>query len=249
MKRFWAFLLALLLLSAAALADPLVLTEDLSNTVTVLYDEADPSAGQYVYSYRFPHADPEDPTAYLVNSFFEYEAGDTESYTIPNLSDYYAGTGQSVTVDVSYTVTCNNSEYFSVLLCKRESVEGSVYEKWTGCTFSRLNGVANAAFSLPCLLGILDPKETDEWLQQRQAGKAVAAVRALAWEAVEDDETGRFYPDLAEEDLTDFFYPEEDFYMNEDGDLVFFAAAGCLAPADAGPVTFTFSVEDIRDEL
>ena len=249
MKRFWPVMLACLLLCSAALAEPLPLTEDLANTVTVLYDESDPDAGSYVYTYRFPHADPEDPTAYLVNSFFEYEANDTEVYTIPNLSDYYCGVGQSVTVDISYTVTCNNDEFFSVLLYTRETVDGDLSEKWTGRTFSRLRGVANATFDLPRLLGILDPEESDEWLQNRQTGKASAAVRTLIWEIIEEDEEGIYDPSFTEEDLEYCLFPEEDFYMNEDGDLVFYLAPGYAADPEYGLLTFTLSLEDIRDEM
>ena len=77
-KKSLILLLVLLLLPAASLADPLHLSEDLSETVTVPYDEQDPAAGSYVYSFRYPHADPADPRAYLINEFYEYLASDTK---------------------------------------------------------------------------------------------------------------------------------------------------------------------------
>ena len=59
MKRFLALLLVLLL-PAAALADPLLMAEDLAGTVTEPY---------YEYSYRYPRVDESDPRAPIVNNF------------------------------------------------------------------------------------------------------------------------------------------------------------------------------------
>ena len=122
MKRVLALLLAVLL-PAAAFADPLPLADDLRETVTVLYDEEDPSAGRYEYTYCYPYADPEDPTAYLVNTFFEERVRDTKVYTIPNLAEYYADMRQSVTVALSYEIMYNGDEFFSVRIRRTQEVE------------------------------------------------------------------------------------------------------------------------------
>ena len=37
--------------------------------------------------------------------------------------------------------------------------------------------------------------------------------------------------------------------MDEAGNVVFFILPGLVAPAEAGLITFTFSLEDLRDEL
>ena len=52
------------------------------------------------------------------------------------------------------------------------------------------------------------------------------------------------------EDIIDpVFSLDHDFWMDEEGNLVFFILPGRIAPADAGLITFTFTLEELRDEL
>ena len=57
MKRFLSLLLILVLSVLPALADPLPMLEDYAEDLVVPYDESDPSAGVFSYSYRYPHVD------------------------------------------------------------------------------------------------------------------------------------------------------------------------------------------------
>ena len=57
MKRFLLILLILILSLSAALADPLPMLEDYAEDIVIPYDESDPSAGVFSYSYRYPHVD------------------------------------------------------------------------------------------------------------------------------------------------------------------------------------------------
>ena len=74
MKRFAAVFLSLLMLFAAASADPLALDEnDLAETVTVFYNGQDDSDGRYIYSCRYPRileTDPDDLCAFCINDFY-----------------------------------------------------------------------------------------------------------------------------------------------------------------------------------
>ena len=45
------------------------------------------------------------------------------------------------------------------------------------------------------------------------------------------------------------FYPEEDFYLDEAGDPVFYFQAGSIAPAEEGVLRFPIPLEDLLDEL
>ena len=250
MKRFFALLLAVLI-PVVAFADPLPLVDDLTETISVLYDESDPSAGRYEYTYRYPYADPEDPTAYLVNTFFEYLIRDTKVYTVPNLSEYYAGLWLSVSVDISYEVMCNNDEYFSVRIHTLQEEEGeNPVEMWDAYTFSRINGMPGNTYSLPQVLGILDAGESDDWYEERQVGKARDVGCALVWDLiVRNPNDIPYYEDLAEEDLDTIFDPELDFWLDDAGNPVFFIVPGQAADFDAGLLVFPLTLEEIDDEL
>ena len=249
MKKLLLLLLALMI-PAAALADPLPLTDDLAGTITIYYDEQDPSAGRYEYSYRYPHVDPEDPAAYLVNNFYEYEVRDAEVYNVPTMADYYADFGEDYTVRITYEVTLNNDEYFSVRIRKTMEYEDETEEIWEGNTFSRLNGMPGSVYSLPNLLGILEAGETDDWLEDREGKKVREAVCRLVWEQIGDSaEDLPFDPVLTPETLDQIFDPELDFWLDETGNPVFFIIPDQAEFPDSEILTFSFTLEEIDDEI
>ena len=105
-------------------------------------------------------------------------------------------------------------------------------------------------FSLPNILGILDPGESDDWLEERQARKACEAVRDLVWDAIlENPDEIPSDPDLPKEDLELIFDPELDFWLDETGNPVFFILPGRAADEEFGLLTFPVSLEEIRDEM
>lgn len=250
MKRLILLTLALLILALPALAEPFPLLEDWSDTITVPYDEADPDAGQYTYTYHYPHVDESDPDAYLVNSFYEYAISDAEAFGVPILADYYVASGESVTTDISYTLTCNNDDYLSLLLCTTDQLSDMTIHTYAGHSFSRSKGTPGSVLTLPQLLGILATDENDTWLQERQTEKANVLVRSLIREQMEENPNGTaFYEGFSAEELETGFYPEEDFYLDENGDPVFFLQPGLAAPEEEGLLTFPIPLDDILDEL
>ena len=108
------------------------------------------------------------------------------------------------------------------------------------------------SFSLPFLLGILDRQENDEWLIQRQTAKVDTCVREMVWAQIEKamrQEGSAIYPDMTYEEFEQYFYPEEEFHLNEAGDLVFFITEGIIAPQEAGHFFFTITMEELLDEI
>ena len=252
MKRVLPFVLVLLLLAASALADPLPLLEDYADDVVVRYDEADPAAGSFEYSYRFPHVDENAEGGAKINSFFEYKVKDTQDFTIPINGDYYKTEGISSKTEITYTVTCNNDSFFSILICIRDTSEalGLDILSYEGNVFCRLEGKADSTYTLPQLLGTLSYTEDDTWLQDRQTAKAEKLIREMVWDLIGDGWGGvEYYDDLTEEYLQTVFHPEEDFYLDGDGNPVFFLQPGIAAPESFGLLTFPLSLEDILDEL
>ena len=246
MKRLTAILLALVLLWAQAAAEPLALLDDYVQDVVMPYDENDPSAGRFEYSYRYPHVDENAEGGAEINVFYEELATYTDSFTIPMNMDAWED-GDNLTT-ITYEVTCNNDDYFSVLVkTERRSPEQS-YACWEGHVFSRKNGSPGLTWTLPKLLGILDGAESDTWLQERQTARADALVVSLVFSRLRET-CENVWEDLTEEELSHMFFPEENFYLDEAGQPVFFLQPGLAAPEEEGLLTFPLSLEEILDEL
>ena len=172
MKRFLSLLLFLFIFLPAAAADPLSVAEDYAEDITVYYNGTDDSDGRYLYSYRYPRVSDEDPgdlSAVCVNEFYRKKIQEYKSDYIPSLADYYGSIRRSVTVKISYEITCNNDEFFSVLIRRTEDDGDEISESWEGNTFSRSSDMIGSLTSVPHLLGILDYGESDEWLEDRQS--------------------------------------------------------------------------------
>ena len=105
-----------------------------------------------------------------------------------------------------------------------------------------------SSVALPYLLGLLESEESDTWLQNRQTGKADDAVRKMVWERLREMDGIEIREDLQEEDLEYVFFPEEDFYLDETGEPVFYLQPG-FADDSTRLVTIPISVDDILDEM
>ena len=244
MKRLLPLLLILCLFTAAAFADPLPLLDDYVGEVVQPLDEGDPSAGKFEFSYRYPHVDEEAEGGAEINAFYDELVTYTDSFTIPMNED-----SNSSTV-ITYSVTCNNDDYFSVLVHTVMSSPEQSSEHWEGHVFSRKNGSPGQTWTLPRLLGTLEQGDNDSWLQDRQTEKADAIVVDLVWDMIEDNEENiDYFPEFTKEDLSHVFFPEENFYLDETGNPVFYIQPGIAAPETAGLLTYSISLEDILDEL
>ena len=119
-------------------------------------------------------------------------------------------------------------------------------------TFSLTGSDAGTVTSLPYLLGTIEDGETDEWLIERQIAKTDACVRDMVWALIEQDmkkEGSPIYEDMTFEEFEWGFFPEEDFYLDEEGRFVFFVQEGMIAPYEAGQFFYTITLEDLLDEI
>ena len=250
MKRLISVLLLFSLFAFPALGDPLVLLEDLSEDIVEPYDAEDPSMGTFRYSYRYPHVDETDETGAGINEFYNYLIYELDFY-IQMAQDSFEGSDSST--EITYTVTCNSDDYFSVLIRKDETTPDASRTSWTGNVFLRHGGNPGYTSTLPQYLGILKASETDEWLQGRQTGKTDDLIREMVWEMITDNEDGISYPDdFTEEKLSRIFFPEEDYYLDEDGEPVFFLQPGDVygeTPEGTQLIVFRIPREDVLDEL
>ena len=251
LKKILTFVLILLLLAVTAYADPLSLLDDYAEEISEPYNADDPSMGTFFYSCRYPHVEEDAEGSLGINTFyselFDYEIG----FTMPMIQEAFEGFDSSTVI--TYTVTCNNDDYFSVLLRKEESNPDITRVSWTGNVFSRKEGNTGNTFTLPKLLGILDSDENDETVQDYKTRRADTLIREMVWKMIEENESDIDYSGLTNEALSHIFFPEEDFYLDQNGDPVFYLQPGDVhtgeVPENAELLIFPIPLEDILDEL
>ena len=252
MKRFLAWLLICMLPVCSALADPLPMLEDYTESVTLPFDEEDPSAGQFVFTCRYPHADPDAPGGELVNHFYETKLRELRDFYIDHDFDTYQDECQNCTIEIFYEVTCSSDAFFSVLIRKKVTTDDETYESWSAQTFDRTNGLLNLSTSLPVLMGRISSGDSDSWLEERESTKVSEAVISLILDEIRRNPEGIAYRsdiDITKELLARCLNPDEDFYLDEAGNPVFFIFPGYIADQEEGYLTFSFSLRDIRDEM
>lgn len=242
-------LLALLLAALPALAEcPVQQAEPL--TGMFVYPEGRTEADAlYVYRYRYPQVTGNEEIALHINTTYAYMAEDALGFEVPMLaSEMQLGDPQKI-VDIDFEITGESEDYLSVLVTKTVSVAGDETIVISGHVFALTGSGAGKITSLPVYLGLLSPDETDEWLMNRQTNKADKLVRELVWERLTDGSYPDIYDDLTYEEFEAGFYPEEDYYIGDQGEPCFYFQAGTIAPEELGPVIVPISMDILMDEL
>lgn len=249
MKKLIALLLALMLLPISVFA--IELGEDVSGTAC-WPEGANEAGAAYIYRYSYPTVLGDSEVAGLINENFAYMIEDALAFKVPMTGEMMDSPDvQGYTHDFS-RVTCNNDEYLSVLVTSEAFLGAAAQEVYYGYTFSLTGLRAGQVTSLPRLLGILKDDEEDTWMQERQTNKANELVWGLVWDIIQEQRKEGVItcdPDLTYEMFTLDFYPEQDFYLDENGNPVFFIQAATIASAADGVLTFPFTIEELLDEL
>lgn len=206
----------------------------------------------YIYEYAYPQIAGDDLLAITVNNVFLYEATDALGFECPMIGSSHDSALGQMQVTLNYTVTHLSERYLSVRIDKAVRVGDDVTRTVKAFTFTLQGDNAGTVTSLPFLLGLVADTETDEWLIDRQTAKADTCAREMVWDMLADAmqaDADAFYNDLSAETLEWVFYPEEDFYLDADGRLIFFLQENTIAPAEAGEFLFPIAVDDMLDEL
>lgn len=253
-RKFLMILLVFITVFTVSFADGLKLTDDAADVRVYLYDELQPDGPSYTYSYCYPCIDDSEACAAEINSFYSYIIDDTLNFANPMMVDdlHSYGIETSSREDISYTLCCNNGEYFSILIKKHSFIDGYEDLIYEGHTFLTGGGHPGSTVALPYLLGLLESNNNDTWLQDRQTQKAESFTRELVWESImEKADAGDLvlYEEIDEDFLTDNFYPEEDFYLDENGDPVFFIQPGRIADLSYGLIEIPISLDTLYDEF
>ncbi len=206
---------------------------------------------RYVYRYSYPHAAGDEEPAITINAAINYMIEDAGSFAVPMTGETLPEDQNGETI-VSSRITCLSDDFLSVLVVNKTIVGDDCTEIWSSLVFSLQGARAGTATSLPRVLGILKDEETDEWMLDRQKNKADELVRSLVWKCIQEKLSEGiidFDPEMDYELYEANFYPEEDFYIDQDNRLVFYIQAGFLSDPADGTLLFPFDLEQLQDEL
>lgn len=203
----------------------------------------------YIYRYRYPQVAGDEELALHINNTYAYMAEDALSFEVPMLASAMQPGDLQKLVEIDFEITGANDDYFSVLVRKTVSVDGDETIVVSGHVFALSGSGAGKITSLPVYLGLLSPDETDEWLMNRQTNKADKLVRQLVWERLQSNDYSETYDDLTYEEFEAGFYPEEDFYLDRDGNPCFYFQPGMIAPEQSGTITVPLTLSYLLDEL
>lgn len=249
----WNSLLAVLLalvLPVAALAEAFTLGPALEGVIC-WPDGTTEADARYVYRYSYPTVEGVGELPNMINGTYTYLVEDALAFTVPINAESLEPSDIQASTTITHEITCYDSQYLSVKLTTTSFLGASAVTIMTGHTYALTGAKAGTVVSLPYLLGILDMDEEDEWLKNRQTQKADACVRGLVWEIIQEQmaDGAAYDPDLDEELLAAVFYPEEDFYLDQYGNPVFFLQEATIAPASEGILLFPFTMEELLDEI
>ena len=250
MKRIMLLFLCCALLACPALASALTVDAPLTGVVC-WPDGTDETSAAYVYRYEYP-AFTGDEAAQTINAHFTYLVDDAKAFAIPMATVGLNPDADRIVTDITTEITCMTDDYLSVLITTAYTMNGYARTVVAAHTFTLKGDMAGSATNLPRYLGLLDDGETDEWLRTRQTEKADGVIRGIIWQkiaAMQTEGEVPLYDDLNEDVLEYAFYPEEDFYLDANGEPVFFLLPGVIAPDDAGTILFPITREEIDDEM
>ena len=252
MYRLLILLLMLTLLPFSGTAEaPLTFSDDLTGVYTWPEGAAEAEA-DYVYRYCYPRVAGENNVALTINNIFEYEVSDALGFECPVIGSSQEGTDTPMQVELDYEVMHLSDEYLSVCITKTVRQGESESRIVRAFTFTLTGEAAGTLTSLPYLVDALEHGETDEWLIDRQIAKVDACVRDLVWAQIGEAQKAdrlEIYDDLTFEEFEWGFYPEEDFYLDAEGNFVFFVQEGVIGPADGNPFFFPLTREELLDEI
>lgn len=199
--------------------------------------------GEVCLIYAYPQFAAENEADEAINRFFRQEAG-------AMLQERAQDAEPPERQEIDYRLALNTQRYVSVLLYNRTSTARGEYERLDAHTFARDGVYAGQRLTLSQVLGL----EPETGGAQDVAGETLAETLCydLVWQIIErgmQDLDGDYLEDLTREKLCQTLHPEQDFYLDEEGNVVLYIQAGEVAGEIAGTLLFPFSPAELLSAI
>lgn len=243
----WVVLALLVSMALPAQAQPFEMGQPLVGEAAYPEGSATDDA-RFMLTYSYPQIVPVTAEDEVINTFYQEAADELLLMIAPMLYDEAADSiGQDVAayLNISYQVTANTDDFFCVLITKEQFMGASAEQTVQGNVFARTGDAAGGIVTLPYVLGFQPEDEVS-------ATAAIDTVYGLVWDIiVEQMKSGSvdYFEELTQENLFAEFYPESDFYLDGQGNIVFYVQPSVLASNADGLLTFPFSPAEILSEM
>lgn len=250
MRQMGKGLLAALLtmgLAASAFAESLELGSPLSG-VQAYPEGVSQEQATYLFQYEYPQFLASTDTDQAINAYYQAVCKDMGGVFIPqNVEEVLALREEgapSYYTDLQYQITANTREYVSVLLSSKQFLGNGESESIQANVFARDGLYAGRLVILSQVMGL--EQEGDEF--EAKASYASQLAYQLVWQIMQQEKASMkhdFIEGLTRDGLEAVFAPETDFYMDAEGNLVFFLQAGTVAGEVEGILTYPFSMAEL----
>jgi len=214
-------------------------------------EDSDEITAVYRFIYRYPGIESQYESDDAINEFFDYQFNDALAFTAPLFAmEAEENSGSYTRVD--YQITCNDAVFFSTLFSCEHFFGASSGNFWMAYSFLRQGEGAGMVLSLADILGLTSPNEDDGLAYERMTRQSNELIYDLIWEIILEQlyvAGYDYYEGLTREDLVAEFYPENDFYIDQNHTLVFFIQPTMIASAASGMLLFPFSIDELLSEL
>lgn len=215
----------------------------------------------YHFEFAYPRVSGEDYAAAAVNESYQMALEETRHLVLPMLANEETTSREQTRVRHDFIVKCNNDRLLSILQTRGQSAQSGEMLTLEGMTFDMSGAYAGEALTLRgCILALL----SDEKAEDMTAEKYPQAAKILAGSSDEIGETiaRTLYPafadmqrdgtcraDVEEDDFEWEFSPATNFYVNENGAVVFFFPPALLASPSLAVPEFPYTPAEIEDIL
>lgn len=237
-----AWLAALwLLVPAGAGAQGLELAEALKGEQSYPEGAAQPSC---VLQYELPQFAVQGEADLQINAYYQSLCETLSASLRDQSTEAEESDGFTNVTAVGYQITANTDSYLSVILTQQELSGHSQSERMQANVFARDGVYAGQPVLLSQMMGL----ESVAGEGAEPQTYASQLVYRLVWQIIEQQQASKqkdYLEGLAPNDLEAAFLPETDFYMDMDGNLVFYVQPGLIAGEVEGVLTYPFALAEL----
>ena len=197
-----------------------------------------PEQGEWVYHYRYrvPVILGEGEAEASIRDYYDLALSEMLSLVLPMYAadPDMAGQGkQEITQD--YRVTCNDARFFSTLMTQNQTVAGENLTTLRSQVFAVSGDFAGETLTLRGLLMVGEDSSQLAGLVLEDVYRRIQVMR----------ETDTAWLEMDAETLGAYFYPETQFYADEENRAVFYLQPGDLRRDDM-VVTFSYTKDQMQ---
>ena len=209
---------------------------------------SDDATATCVFEYAYPQFDPVTQVEAQINAYYAALAADMAGGgmldAIADLGTLPEAGMPAWYMHINYRITATNADYISVLLQVNRFLGNAETESWMADVFARNGVYQGQPVSLSQAMGL----ETEDGVASQDVSYAAGLAYGLIWQIIQSEQamqTRDYFAGLTLNDLQRALNPESDFYLDTDGNIVFFVQSGEIASEVEGVLTFPFAPAEL----